>query len=282
MALRNVPAVEQPGELVALQLPASYPNYQRYRAHGDVFSSTMAYIAPVPYAVSLNGLTERRWGQLVTPSYFSTLGVRPAMGRFFNDADDATPLVVSYRFWQEQLAGDPARDRQDLPREFAARDCGRRGAEGFSGRVAPAVRGGSVDAALGGRAGGAGTRGQCARAPRSSHLPHGGTTAAGCHDRARGGRTRCGCAADGTGKRRPGERAEGSARAVGARGKAAAAHEAGSAVLHFVLHGDVRADHADCLRECRQHDAGAGGGAAEGNRDPAGAGGKPRCASCAN
>jgi predicted permease len=110
MALRSVPAVENPQELVALQLPASYPNYLRYRAHDDVFSSTLAYLAAVPFGVSLGGRTERHWGQLVTPFYFSTLGVRPALGRFFDDAERpgaVTPVVVSYRFWQGQLASDP-------------------------------------------------------------------------------------------------------------------------------------------------------------------------------
>ncbi len=111
MALRTLPAVQRPEDLVALQLPASYPNYQRYAAHRDVFSSTLAYIAPVPFGVSLHGLTERRWGHLVTPSYFSTLGVRPALGRFFEAEEQAgavTPVVVSYRFWQEHLASDPS------------------------------------------------------------------------------------------------------------------------------------------------------------------------------
>jgi predicted permease len=111
MALRTLPAVQRPEDLVALQLPASYPNYQRYAAHRDVFSSTLAYIAPVPFGVSLHGLTERRWGHLVTPSYFSTLGVRPALGRFFEAEEQpgaVTPVVVSYRFWQEHLAADPA------------------------------------------------------------------------------------------------------------------------------------------------------------------------------
>jgi predicted permease len=110
MALRNIPAVRQPDELVGLQYPASYPAYQRYRTHADVFASTLAYIAAVPFAVTRNGLTERVWGQLVTPSYFSTLGVRPAMGRFPGDEipTAVTPVVVSYRFWQEKLAGDPA------------------------------------------------------------------------------------------------------------------------------------------------------------------------------
>ena len=110
MALRSIPVVESPQELVTLQLPASYPNYLRYRAHDDVFSSTLAYLAAVPFGVSLGGRTERHWGQLVTPSYFATLGVHPALGRFFDDAEHpgtVTPVVVSYRFWQGQLASDP-------------------------------------------------------------------------------------------------------------------------------------------------------------------------------
>jgi predicted permease len=111
MALRSLPAVQRPEQLVALQLPASYPSYQRYRAHTDVFSATLAYIAPVPFGVTLNGQTERQWGHLVTPSYFSALGVGPALGRFFDDQERpgaVTPMVVSYRFWQEHLASDPS------------------------------------------------------------------------------------------------------------------------------------------------------------------------------
>jgi hypothetical protein len=74
MVLRDLPAVPNPGQLVALQLPASYPSYKRYRELTGLFSSTLAYLAPVPFGVSNNGHTERIWGYLVTPSYFSTLG----------------------------------------------------------------------------------------------------------------------------------------------------------------------------------------------------------------
>ena len=55
MALRSIPGVSNPQDLVALQLPASYPSYQRYRAHDDVFSATLAYVAAVPFGVSLGG-----------------------------------------------------------------------------------------------------------------------------------------------------------------------------------------------------------------------------------
>jgi predicted permease len=110
-ALRDVPVVSKPGQLVMLQAPTSYPVYKRYRERSDLFSSTLAYIAPVPFGVSLDGRTERIWGHLVTPSYFATLGVRPVLGRSFeNDPEQpgqAPTLVVSYRFWQAHLGSDP-------------------------------------------------------------------------------------------------------------------------------------------------------------------------------
>lgn len=113
LILRDVPGVAHPSELVALQTPASYPNYQRYRTPHDLFSSTAAYLAPVPFSVALGGArAERTWGHLVTPSYFATLGVHPALGRFFRPEHEqpgqAPAVVLSYRFWQERLGGDRA------------------------------------------------------------------------------------------------------------------------------------------------------------------------------
>jgi predicted permease len=109
--LRDLPGVPQPDELVALQAPTSYPMYQRYRERNDLFSSTFAYLAPVPFGVSSGGgRTERAWGHLVTPSYFSTLGVRPALGRAFDpeteEPGQAPTVVISYRFWQNHFGSD--------------------------------------------------------------------------------------------------------------------------------------------------------------------------------
>jgi predicted permease len=107
LILRDLPGVPKPQELVALEAPTSYPNYKRYRERTDLFSSTLAYVAPVPFGVSLGGHTERIWGHLVTPSYFSTLEVHPTLGRFFDPQAEqpgqAPVIVVSYRFWQEHL-----------------------------------------------------------------------------------------------------------------------------------------------------------------------------------
>ena len=110
LVFRDVPGVPNPDELVTLAVPASYPQYQRYRNRSDLFSSTTAYIAPVPFGISLGGRTERTWGHVVTPSYFTTLGAQPALGRFFDQEQErqSSGVVVSYRFWQQQLGADPA------------------------------------------------------------------------------------------------------------------------------------------------------------------------------
>jgi len=112
MALRTLPGVSKPEELVALELPASFPDYRRYREQNHLWASAFAYVAPVPFEVSTSGGAERVWGQLITPSYFSTLGVRPALGRFFGpeyERPGPPPAVVlSHRFWQEHLASNPA------------------------------------------------------------------------------------------------------------------------------------------------------------------------------
>ena len=110
--LRDLPGAHHPDQLVALHSPVSYPAYRQYRELNDLFSGTFAYVAPVPFGVSLGGSTERTWGQLVTPSYFSTLGVRPLLGRFFDQAEEqpgrAPAVVVSHRFWADRLGSDPS------------------------------------------------------------------------------------------------------------------------------------------------------------------------------
>ena len=112
MALRTLPAVPHPEELVALQLPASYPNYQRYRAHDDLFTSTLAYIAPVPFGVSLSGQTRAPMGTARHALLLLHVGRPPRPGPLLRhriaQPGAVTPMVVSYRFWQEHLASDPS------------------------------------------------------------------------------------------------------------------------------------------------------------------------------
>ena len=109
--LRNVPGVTRADEIVALQQTVSYPAFRRFRDQKDLFASTSAYVAPVPFGVSLDAHTERIWGHIVTPGYFSTLGVSPAAGRLFDARDGGPqgipPIIVSDRFWKNSLGADP-------------------------------------------------------------------------------------------------------------------------------------------------------------------------------
>jgi predicted permease len=110
--LRDVPAIRDPEQLVTLRGPTSYPHYKRYREHTDLFSGTLAYIAPVPFGVSFGGSTERIWGHLVTPGYFETLGAGLSFGRWFGRDEEqpgrAPTVVISHRFWEQRLSSDPS------------------------------------------------------------------------------------------------------------------------------------------------------------------------------
>jgi predicted permease len=109
--LRDVPGVARADELITLQQPISYPAYKRFHDHNDLLSSTAAYVAPVPFGVNSDGHTERIWGHIVTPAYFSTLGVEAEAGRLFDardeDARGTPPIIVSDRFWKNNLGSDP-------------------------------------------------------------------------------------------------------------------------------------------------------------------------------
>jgi predicted permease len=62
--------------------------------------------------LSMGGEPEPALAEVVSGSYFSVLGVGPALGRVLGSADDRTPgaspvVVLAYDFWQTQLGGAP-------------------------------------------------------------------------------------------------------------------------------------------------------------------------------
>ena len=90
--LRAAPGVRDPGRLVALQAPVTYPYFESYRDGSRVASAMAAFIGPAPFSVAVEGagsaVPERIFGHLVSYEYFSMLGVLPALGRFFDPASD--------------------------------------------------------------------------------------------------------------------------------------------------------------------------------------------------
>ena len=120
--LRPLP-VHDPSALVLLDGPGafrgrtmnamtfSHPMYKDFRDRNEVFTGVLARF-PLSTTVVWRGASERANGELVTGNYFDVLGVRPALGRLFNAADDRTPgahpiAVLSYGYWQRRFGGDP-------------------------------------------------------------------------------------------------------------------------------------------------------------------------------
>ena len=88
----------------------SFPNYRDIRDRNQVFQSLFAYRVMQVALDDGNG-AHRVWGFLATGNYFETLGIQPALGRFFTPADDAhvgaSPYaVLSYVCWQNRFGGD--------------------------------------------------------------------------------------------------------------------------------------------------------------------------------
>jgi predicted permease len=116
--IRPLP-VERPNQLVTFVEDASgtpgtfsYPMYAELRARDDVLSGVVAYHQQ-PFSLSDGSVTERVIGQIVSGDYFTVLGVRPALGRFFLPEEDRTPgthpvIVISQGLWRRRFGADPA------------------------------------------------------------------------------------------------------------------------------------------------------------------------------
>jgi putative ABC transport system permease protein len=91
--------------------PVSYRNYVDLRDHNAAFSQVAA-VTPVSMGLTEGGEPEQIDGAMVSGNYFTTLGVRPALGRTFLPEEDAAPgahpvLVLSHALWQRRFGGEP-------------------------------------------------------------------------------------------------------------------------------------------------------------------------------
>jgi predicted permease len=87
------------------------PDYFDRRQLTDVFES-VALVEDSGYDVGAEGSPVRLNGQSVTPAYFHTLGMAPALGRSFSE-EDATLgkekfAILSHGLWKDMFAGDRA------------------------------------------------------------------------------------------------------------------------------------------------------------------------------
>jgi predicted permease len=112
---RDIPAAAHSAELAMQQSSVSYPYIEQYRAHPGLFRGVAAFQTGVPFNVAFQGNAnakpQRIFGQLVSPDYFSVLGVSPQRGRLFSAAadrpGDAPAVVITDRFWRDRLNSSP-------------------------------------------------------------------------------------------------------------------------------------------------------------------------------
>ncbi|MCA1659903.1 MAG: ADOP family duplicated permease, partial [Verrucomicrobiaceae bacterium] len=88
---------------------SSITNYYERRGNIPAFSSLSIFLNR-PEPVGEPGSTEQEEIMRVSAEFFTTLGVRPAMGRPFTEADmanEAKVVILSDGFWRERLNSDP-------------------------------------------------------------------------------------------------------------------------------------------------------------------------------
>ncbi|HEY3740218.1 MAG TPA: ABC transporter permease [Bryobacteraceae bacterium] len=111
IALRPLP-VKDPDSIVLLWRASpssqadnfSYSAFDFYRQHNRVFSSMWALCGGDLKLESGENIKVR----FVTPEFFGEMGHAPELGQFLSSTSSAGSVVVSHRFWQRHLGGDPA------------------------------------------------------------------------------------------------------------------------------------------------------------------------------
>src|SRR5580693_2316121 len=120
--LRLLP-VKNPQELVLLTMRGqhygsnwggnaiSHPMFRDFEAHNEVFSDMFCRF-PTSASLSFAGQAERVDLEMVSGTYFSTLGLHPYLGRVFTPEDDRVPeghpyIVLNYAYWKTRFSGDP-------------------------------------------------------------------------------------------------------------------------------------------------------------------------------
>src|SRR5215471_6939775 len=106
--LRLMP-VKHPEELLVIRRTVSYPRFGEIRRRSTVFSAMFGVHIITDMDVKNMGTAT---GELVSGSYFQTLGVGPLIGRTLLPEDDAAPesspvAVIGYGYWKRMFGSSP-------------------------------------------------------------------------------------------------------------------------------------------------------------------------------
>jgi predicted permease len=116
VVLKPLP-VSDPDRVVFVQrvgsfVSHSFPFYRDLRDRNVTFDGLAGYRITM-MEVDANQSATHEWGYLATGNYFDLLGVTPALGRFFGQADDVAPgaspyAVLSHDYWLRRFGGSPS------------------------------------------------------------------------------------------------------------------------------------------------------------------------------
>jgi len=79
---------------------------------GNIFTSVISYQIGLD-GLKVDGKADRIVTAYVAGNYFSTLGIKPALGRFILPSEEETPganpvMVLGYSYWKTHFGGDPS------------------------------------------------------------------------------------------------------------------------------------------------------------------------------
>ena len=99
--------------------PMSLADYFDYRQEAKTFADMSAHYPTSPLHVIAGGEPLAVNGSVVTASYFRVLGIEPALGRFFGEAEDTVRdrdavAVISDGFWRQRFDASPRAIGQTL------------------------------------------------------------------------------------------------------------------------------------------------------------------------
>ena len=86
---------------------SAYPNFDDWRRQSASFEGLSAYFE-TNFTLTQAGDPAQIEGAIVTPGFFETLGVAPALGRTFGAGEAARVAILSHGLWQTRFGGDPA------------------------------------------------------------------------------------------------------------------------------------------------------------------------------
>ena len=101
---------EEKASKVRNEIPASYPNFADWRDQNSVFEHVVAY-SDWTFNLTGSGEPERIRSAIVSPAFFSALGITPLRGRVFLPGEDERGkdlvAVIGESLWQRRFDSDP-------------------------------------------------------------------------------------------------------------------------------------------------------------------------------